>query len=147
MVLHLACILLSVQKSCSSAQLFALRQISVVQRQFLFGLLPSASPKTADSPYDWEPAGRRVTDNGLLLLYYWWQNLCPSRLPVRHHIVSGRPLPLKDLFFWNCQEMSYWTFPWCCSPLGDFLFTIIGPAPCPTAVSYLWPNLQEKRRC
>lgn len=82
------------------------RKISVIQRQFLFGLLPSAFPKTADSRYDWEPAGRRVTVNGLLLLHCWWQKLCPFRFPMQLHFVSGRPLPLKDLLFWNCQEMN-----------------------------------------
>lgn len=54
-------------------------------------------------------AGRRVTANGLTLfatIHCWWQKLCPSRLPVQLHTVSGRPLPLKDLFFCGCQEMS-----------------------------------------
>lgn len=99
-----------------------------------------------DSWYDWEPAGRRAIANGLLLLHCWWQKLCHSRLPVQLHIVSGRPLPLKDLFFGIVRR-------WIAElsrdivVLLEILFFISGPAVCPMALSCLWPNLQEKRRC
>lgn len=50
--------------------------------------------------------------------------------------------------FWgNCQEMSCWALFWCCSPLGDSWFSISEPAPCPRALSCLWPKPREERRC